>query len=142
MWKLATTLLTTAFFTVLAVPSLAGPPADIAPAGGAATSKAQDSFAQFAHKWMREMHQAEARNRSHPKVTHEGGRKVIAYTGYDDGVRLQLKPTGSVAAPYVGLLQYQQKTFHCTDEAGKSCRVVSTTPVTEIFRFQNGRWVY
>lgn len=142
MWKVATTLLTTAFLAFTAMPSLAGPPADIAPAGGAASSRAHDSFARFAHKWMKEMHQVEARNRSHPKVVKEGGKQVMAYTGYDQGMRLQLKPTGSTKAPYVGLLHYQEKTFHCTDKAGKSCRVVATTPVTEIFRFQNGHWVY
>lgn len=142
MRNLATAIITTAFLSLMATPSLAGPPADIAPAGSSATSKAQDSFARFAHKWMKEMHQAEARNRRHPKVIKSGNDKVMAYTGYGNDIRLQLRPTGSSRAPYVGLLHYREKTFHCTDTKGRSCRVVATTPVTEIFRFQNGRWIY
>lgn len=139
---LATAIVTMAFLSLTATPGLAGPPADIAPAGSAATSKVHDSFARFAHKWMKDMHRAEARNRRHPKLIHLGKKPMLAYTGYDNDVQLQLRPTGSSRAPYVGLLHYREKTFHCTDRKARSCRVVSTTPVTEIFRFQNGRWIY
>ena len=36
----------------------------------------------------------------------------------------------------------QEQVFTCADTGATRCRIASTTPVTEIFRFQNGRWVY
>jgi hypothetical protein len=32
--------------------------------------------------------------------------------------------------------------YTCSDAKATRCSVASTTPVTEIFRFQDGRWVY
>ena len=48
----------------------------------------------------------------------------------------------SPAAPFVGLLRYGEQLFSCSDTGATRCGVAHTTPVTEIFRFQNGRWVY
>jgi hypothetical protein len=30
----------------------------------------------------------------------------------------------------------------CADLRASNCHVVSTVPVTEVFRFRDGRWVY
>jgi hypothetical protein len=109
----------------------AGEPASIAPSDPS-LAKAEASFKSFASDWMRKMAAAEA----HEKAKANGG----SYRGYDDDFRIELKPTGSPTAPYVGLLRYQE--HQCAAGGGATCKVTSTTAVTEIFRFQGGRWVY
>jgi len=109
----------------------AGEPASIAPSDPS-LAKAEASFQSFASEWMRKMAAAEA----HEKAKANGG----VYRGYDDAFKIELKPTGSQTAPYVGLLRYQE--HQCAAGGGGSCKATSTTAVTEIFRFQGGRWVY
>jgi hypothetical protein len=109
----------------------AGDPAAIAPSDPG-LSRAEDSFHDFAEEWMKKMDAAEA----HAKKQAAGG----AYRGYAEGFKVELKPTGSTAAPYVGLLRYEE--HQCAAGSGSGCKVTSTTAVTEIFRFQAGRWVY
>ncbi|HBZ71191.1 MAG TPA: hypothetical protein DEP35_16245 [Deltaproteobacteria bacterium] len=54
----------------------------------------------------------------------------------------EIKPTGSTANPYVGILHYTEELYQCADSTETSCTVVDSTPVTEIFRYQNGAWIY
>ena len=54
----------------------------------------------------------------------------------------ELKATGHPTAPYVGVLRYHENLYTCSDRAATRCSVAAQTPVTEIFRFQNGRWIY
>jgi hypothetical protein len=95
-------------------------------------AKAEAAFQSFAADWMKKMSAAEA----HERQKANGG----AYRGYGDDFKIELKPTGSPTAPYVGLLRYQE--HQCAAGSGARCQVVGTTAVTEIFRFQDGRWVY
>jgi hypothetical protein len=111
--------------------ALAGPPASI-PSSDPAMARAEASFQEFAQGWMKKMEAAEANNRAHAN----GG----AFRGYDEDFKIELKPTGSASAPYVGLLRYEEQ--QCAAGSGGACSVASTTLVTEIFRFQGGRWVY
>ena len=108
-----------------------GEPAAIAP-HDPALAKAEASFQSFAAEWMRKMEAAEAHERKNA-----GGS---AYRGYGEDFKIELKPTGSATAPYVGLLRYQE--HQCAAGSGGSCKVTGTTAVTEIFRFQGGRWIY
>jgi hypothetical protein len=109
----------------------AGEPAAIAPSDPS-LARAQASFQDFAEDWMKKMDAAEM----HAREKAGGG----SYRGYADDFKIELKPTGSTAAPYVGLLRYQE--HQCAAGGGSTCKVLSTTAVTEIFRFQGGRWVY
>lgn len=95
---------------------------------------ARASFDRFAQGWMEKMHGLEAANR---RQTGAAG-----FRGYGREYRTELKPTGYARAPYVGVLRYEEHEYRCEDAAASRCSVASTTPVTEIFRFQDGRWVY
>ena len=111
--------------------ALADSPAAIAPRDPS-FARAESSFNSFASEWMKKMEAAEASEKRNAK----GG----GYRGYGEGFKIELKPTGSTTAPYVGLLRYQE--HKCAAGSGDACQVASTTAVTEIFRFQGGRWVY
>lgn len=111
--------------------SHAGEPAAIAPSDPS-LARAEATFQTFAAGWMKKMEAAE----KHAREQAAGG----PYRGYDEGFKIELKPTGSTAAPYVGLLRYQE--HQCAGGSSETCKVTGTTAVTEIFRFQGGRWVY
>ena len=55
---------------------------------------------------------------------------------------MELRPTGHPASPYIGILRYSEQLYTCQDLSSGQCTVASTSPVTEIFRYQDGRWIY
>jgi hypothetical protein len=55
---------------------------------------------------------------------------------------MELRPTGSSQAPYVGVLSYCEVTLECAGAAVESCKPSRSTVVKEMFRFQAGKWVY
>lgn len=120
--------------------SLAGPPAAISEDDS--HQRTLRSFKSFASSWMDKMERVERRNRTSPEIRPSGAGKLVTYKGYGGDFKIEIKQTGYAKAPFVGLLRYTEQTFTCTDERATRCRIASTVPVTEIFRFQNGRWVY
>ena len=91
---------------------------------------------------MEKMERAETQNRAKPKIRPHGSQTLVTYKGYGGDFQIEIKQTGYVRAPFVGILRYKEQLYACTDARATRCRVASITPVTEIFRFQNGRWVY
>lgn len=130
------------FFTVLtlglAMAASANPPAAI-PNTDPAHQRAERSFNEFAKGWMQKMAGLESANRAKPKLASNGN---ASYRGYADDFQIELKPTGSSTAPWVGILRYHEMLYTCMDRTAKSCSPSKTTRVTEIFRFQGGKWVY
>jgi hypothetical protein len=124
---------------LLAAPALAEPPAAISTSG---QDRAERAFQEFARGWMKKVHGLEARERAKPSVTQGPGAPVVTYRGYGDDYRTELRPTGHAVAPYVGLLHYEEHLYSCASMAAENCRVASRVPVTEIFRYQGGRWSY
>jgi hypothetical protein len=115
----------------------ANPPAAI-PNTDPAHQRAERSFHEFATGWMQKMERVETANRAKPKL--EGN--AASYRGYADGFQIELRPTGSSTAPWVGILRYNEMVFMFADQLAKSCSPGKTTRVTEIFRFQGGKWIY
>ena len=116
----------------------ANPPAAI-PNTDPAHQRAERSFNEFAEGWMQKMARVESQNRANPKLASNGS---ATYRGYADDFKIELKPTGSSTAPWVGILRYHEMLYVCADRMVKSCSPSKTTRVTEIFRFQGGKWVY
>lgn len=125
----------------IAAAALAGPPAAI-PNTDPAQLRAERSFDDFAQVWMKKMASAESNNRSKPSMQPQGGTTVASYRGYENDYAIELKPTGSAKAPWVGILRYHELTYTCADKSTSSCAPSKKMRVTEIFRFQGGKWVY
>jgi hypothetical protein len=53
---------------------------------------------------------------------------------------MELRPTGSAIAPYVGVLSYCEVSLQC--DGADACKPTSSTLVREMFRYQAGQWVY
>jgi hypothetical protein len=122
---------------LLAAPPVFGKsPAAIADSGD---ERAKTSFETFAKGWMEKAQQLEAEQKEKPAIRPGASAPLVTYRGYGDDYSVELRPTGHSQAPYIGLLRYTEHLYSCVD---KECTVASTVPVTEIFRFQDGRWVY
>jgi hypothetical protein len=118
----------------------ADPPARIAP--DAASAAVSDSFESFARDWMSRAQQRAARDRANPRLA-PGARDLVAtYREVGPGFETELQATGRPGAAWVGVLRYSEQVMACADLRASNCHVVSTVPVTEVFRFRDGRWVY
>ena len=119
-----------------ASPTFADSPAAIDPGRPGAEAE----FKKFAKDFMAKHYRQEEKGRKQPTASR--GSNQVTYRGYDDAYTVELRPTGHPSAPYVGLLRYTEHVYSCTDMDAKNCRVASTVPVTEIFRYQKGSWSY
>ena len=117
----------------------AATPKAIAPADSQA---AEASLGTFASQWMDRMQRVEDDNRKTPEMVSEPGGPKHQYRGYSDDFKIEIRPTGYPGAPFVGLIRYGEQLIECADRGATRCGVKKTQRVTEIFRFQNGRWVY
>jgi hypothetical protein len=119
-------------------PANAGSPASIP----GADETARTALSDFAKTWMGKMEKNEARNRRQPTVRPGAEHSVVTYRGFGEDYKVELRPTGHPVAPFIGILRYTEQVYTCQEAGGGNCSVASTVPVTEIFRFQSGRWVY
>ena len=126
--------------SVLATSLWAGAGAQAQPPASIADSNpAHASFQTFAAEWMQRLHRVEAQNKS---TLLGNGSTSVSYRGFDQEFKTELRPTGNAKAPYIGMIRYLEREYRCADSRALDCRVEKTTPVTEVFRFQDGRWVY
>ncbi len=116
----------------------AGPPAALAPTGPEFV-RAETSFDRFARQWMQKMERAEAGNRAQARPQRDGR---VEFRGYGGNVKTRLRATGHAETPFVGVLEYAEERMSCEGARRGRCRVSHSMPVTEIFRYQDGRWVY
>ena len=126
----------------LGAPASAGEAPRASAGASASRERAEAAFQDFARDFMAKVRGQEERERHKPRVAAGPGAAVFTYRGYGEAFRTELRSTGQAAAPFVGLLHYTEHVYSCRDLAGGTCTVASTVPVTEIFRYQRGSWVY
>ncbi len=127
-------------FLLLAVPALADSPAAIPPDSG--RQRAESAFESYIATWMAKVRALEQQHRTNPTVKQGASEPVVTYRGYGEDYRVELRPTGNARAPYVGLLRYTEHVYSCSDMEVTRCTIASSVPVTEIFRYKDGRWNY
>ena len=137
--RLITICTVTAALLLMAAPIIAD---DVAAIPHSADERARTSFSDFARSWMAKMQENEAQNRKNPIVQPGPSENIITYRGFDEGFTVELRPTGHPVAPFVGILRYNEQVYSCNGVDASKCSVASSLPVTEIFRYQGGRWVY
>ncbi len=123
-----------------AAASAGAEPAALSP--DAPLSRAEESFARFASDWMQGVRELEAEERRKPRIQRSARDPLVTYRGYAPHFTTEVQATGRPTAPFVGLLQYTELLYSCSDAAATECNVASRVPLTEIFRFQDGRWRY
>jgi ABC-type Fe2+-enterobactin transport system substrate-binding protein len=137
--RLITICTVTAVLLLMAAPIIAD---DVAAIPDSADERARTSFSDFARSWMVKMQENEAQNRKNPIVQPGPSENIVTYRGFDEGFTVELRPTGHPVAPFVGILRYNEQVYSCNGVDASKCSVASSLPVTEIFRYQGGRWVY
>jgi len=115
--------------------ALIGAPISIAadPAKQASSSersKAKQRFEGFAASWLSDLRKQEQQAR-------RAGQNHI---GPGEDFTLELRSTGSAGAPYVGILHYTEHNMRCS--GANACQRTGTSHVSEIFRYQKGKWIY
>jgi len=103
---------------------------------------ARSELSVFAKSWIGKMRHNQDEQRKHPSVRPGATQNVTSYRGIADDYNVELRPTGQPNAPFIGILRYTEQVYTCRDAASGNCSVASSVPVTEIFRYQAGRWVY
>ncbi|MSQ47554.1 MAG: hypothetical protein EXR78_04055 [Deltaproteobacteria bacterium] len=108
----------------------------------------QSSFETFTLDWMKKLTEAEEYHRRELlKVSQSGDIFSAEYVGYLPQRFVAVKKTTSTETPFIGTLTYYERTLRCTGKTKDAAtqgpfEQVETTPVMEIFRFTNGKWVY
>ena len=126
---------------VAAAPAAADSLANI-PDDSAADESVLSSFSEFAKKWMSKMEINEARNRENPTVQPGPSQNLVTYRGFGEDFTVELRATGKSSSPFIGILRYSEQIYSCREVVASNCSVASSAPVTEIFRYQSGRWIY
>jgi hypothetical protein len=117
----------------------------LGPAVQAQDDKVASAFEGFCTEWMHKLEAREAANVTHIKWESDGDGVHGAYVGYTREHTCTMK-NGTGAVP-VGKIIYREiryeKRGSTVDEAEHSpAHPVETTEVTEIFRYDKGKWVY
>jgi hypothetical protein len=113
-----------------------------ASAGAEEPHKPEKSFEAFASAWVRGLEREAEKQRT---VLPAGASASGSYTyrSYGSDIQTRLKRTGNAAAPFVGVLSYTENTWLCrSGPRGPRCEIVDSSPVTELFPFENGKWHY
>jgi hypothetical protein len=108
---------------------------------------AQKLFEEFVADWMKKLEHINVTNRSKPQIQAVEGGYSCCYINYGPDREFWIKRTDSPLTPFVGFLRYSEKTLQkygkTQEEVLKDVgKVVAETPVTEIFRYTKGKWVY
>jgi hypothetical protein len=126
---------------MLAASAMADDMGAMAPAAVAPSAEpARATFQKFAQAWMDKVQRLAADEKRN--LAAGPGGSVVTYRDYTDDFTTELRPTGHATAPYVGVLRYQEQIFTCRNMAAGDCSLSSRIPVTEIFRYEGGRWIY
>jgi hypothetical protein len=124
--------------TLIGAPAGADSPAATAPVN--VEDGVRVAFESFARSWMEKVQRMADEQK--PAARPGASTTQVTYRDFGDDFTVALRPTGHAVAPYVGILRYQEQVFSCRDMGRNNCTLSSQTPVTEIFRYQGGRWVY
>jgi len=110
-------------------------------------AQVETSLRAFAGQYMQSLRKENCRSPQKSRVESYEGGYCIRSVVYDGSWSVELKKTESKATPYIGVLTYQERHLvrygpEEKDLANQPEVTVAQIPVTEIFRFSKGNWVY
>jgi hypothetical protein len=107
----------------------------------------QESFEKFVNVWMSRLDSIGKMNILGIDIMPRDQGFVGRYVCYGPECEFSIKETGSPETPFVGILHYSEKHFLKKGETRQKAfqspgMLTEKIPVTEIFRFTRGKWVY
>jgi len=117
------------------------------PALGADEPAVLQSFQKFSRQWMAKLTDISAQNGLKALSRRGAGGEQAKYVCYGPDCEVWIKKTDSRHTPYVGFIRYPEKHFLKNGDSaqpamGGEDTLLAAFPVTEIFRFSGGRWVF
>lgn len=114
-----------------------------------AAARAEDptsQFQSFCQEWMQKLEARELNNVTHIKWQTNGDGVSGDYTGYYTHEHTCIVKSGTASVP-VGKITYREIRYekhggNVTEANQSPPRPVETTDVTEIFRYDQGKWIY
>lgn len=105
------------------------------------------SFQRFNQQWMQGLYKREEREKKNLVCKKVKGYYVAEYTGYSKTYSSTIKRTNCKETPYIGILNYREKKFVSHAKTFEETlhgpfNLIYECPVTEIFAFSNGEWLY
>jgi hypothetical protein len=97
------------------------------PAAAVGNAEVEASFRSFALAWLEKRRKGSSAGR-HFEIREE--------------FEIELRATGSAAAPYVGTLRYCEHELPCPAAFPPRCTASRRSVITEIFRLESGEWQY
>jgi hypothetical protein len=111
----------------------------------AARSNLDSSFDTFCGEWGKKLHEREVHNIA--SIKWDSGTSWVqgTYVGYSEPLSCAVEPDSGTVP--VGKIIYHEFVYEKRGPSikaaeGEPGQAVETTEVTEIFRYQNGKWVY
>ncbi|UKL12989.1 hypothetical protein [Dissulfurimicrobium hydrothermale] len=109
----------------------------------------RQSFERFAKAWMAKLEAISRENSKKIRLEplERDGVYVGRYVCYGPECNISIKRTGSKETPYVGMIYYSEKQVlkkgpTRQDALNDPGTPIEEVPVTEIFRYTKGKWVY
>ena len=113
-----------------------------------AAARAEDptsQFESFCLDWMHKLEAREQNNVTHIQWQTNGGGVTGDYTGYTQEHTCIVK-NGTASVPIGKItyreIRYQKQGGNVAEAEHSPARAVETTDVTEIFRYDKGKWIY
>ncbi|MGQ9812162.1 MAG: hypothetical protein ACUVQ2_01940 [Dissulfurimicrobium sp.] len=107
------------------------------------------SFEKFAKTWMNKLENINKANSKTVVIKPSTADGIYSgrYICYGPECQTSIKKTDSTETPYIGLIRYSEKHIlkkgpTRQDAMNDPGTTIKETPVTEIFRFSKGRWIY
>ena len=114
----------------------------------AAAARAEDpasQFESFCQEWMHKLEAREQNNVTHIQWQTTGGGGTGDYTGYTQEHTCTVK-NGTASVPVGKItyreIRYQKQGTNIAEAEHSNPQPVETTDVTEIFRYDKGKWIY
>jgi hypothetical protein len=121
------------FFTVAATPAWSED----------AQLNADASFDEFARTWIDTVNEQSVPAHPAAMIDDTGAQSgVVTVRKYGNGFTTELRETGREGAEYVGILQYDESIYNYREDNVDNCSKPATGAVTEIFRYDDGSWIY
>ena len=118
-----------------------------APATAGGSDSLSSSFDEFCGSWMQKLEAREADNVKHVKWQKDGTGVQGQYVGYSSEHKCDLKAPKKKGDVPIGKISYRELLYQkqgpsTADAQASQPRVVEITEVTEIFRWEKGKWIY
>jgi hypothetical protein len=112
------------------------------------TEAVQQEFGAFALAWMDKIDANAVCTPDRKEIVSRNGKYVARYNETERATMVaEVQTTTSAQTPYTGTIRYLENVYECEADSPEAAEKgpfvpVKSTPITEIFRYTNKKWLY